>query len=71
MNFDHRIDWENVKTLKSESHVDKRRFAESILINQKGCLFNVTNLSHPIIDAICYHHHHHQVLCLDQALAAI
>ena len=29
MDFDHRIDWDNVKILKSESHAYRHRFAES------------------------------------------
>ena len=29
MDFDHRIDWDNVKILKSESHAYRRRVAES------------------------------------------
>ena len=37
MDFDHRIDWDNVKILKSESHAYSRRVAESFLINQKAC----------------------------------
>ena len=36
MNFNHRIDWNNVKSLKSESHAYRRRVAESFLINQKA-----------------------------------
>ena len=32
MDFNHRIDWDNVKILKSESHAYKRRVAESFLI---------------------------------------
>ena len=36
MDFDHRIDWDNVKLLKSESHAYRGRVAESFLINQKG-----------------------------------
>ena len=43
MDFDHRIDWNNVKILKSESHAYRRRVAERILINQKVCLCNVIN----------------------------
>ena len=35
MDFDHRIDWDNVKILISESHAYRRRVAESFLINQK------------------------------------
>ena len=42
MDFDHRIDWDNVKTLKS-AHAYRRRFAESFLINQKTCSCNVIN----------------------------
>ena len=34
MDFDHRIDWDNVKILKSESHAYRRCVAESFLINQ-------------------------------------
>ena len=43
MEFDHRIDWDNVKILKSESHAYRRRVAESFLINQKACSCNVIN----------------------------
>ena len=35
MDFDPRIDWDNVKILKSESHAYRRHVAESFLINQK------------------------------------
>ena len=37
MDFDHRIDWDNVKILKSESHAYRRRVAESFLLNQRSC----------------------------------
>ena len=43
MDFDHRIDRDNVKILKSESHAYRRRVAESLLINQKARLLNVIN----------------------------
>ena len=43
MEFDHRIDWDNVKILKSESHAYRRRVAESFLTNQKACSCNVSN----------------------------
>ena len=43
MDFDHRIDWDNVKILKSESHAYRRCVAESFLINQKACSCNVNN----------------------------
>ena len=43
IDFDHKIDWDNVKILKSESHAYRRRVAESFLINQKACLCNVIN----------------------------
>ena len=43
MDFDHRIDWDNVKILKSESHAYRRRVAASLLINQKACSCNVIN----------------------------
>ena len=43
MEFDHRIDWDNVKILKSELHAYRRRVAESFLINQKACSCNVIN----------------------------
>ena len=43
MDFNDRIDWDNVKILKSESHAYRRRVAESFLINQKACLCNVIN----------------------------
>ena len=45
MDFDHRINWDNVKILKSESHACRRRVAESFLINQKACSCNVINLN--------------------------
>ena len=43
MDFDHKMDWDNVKILKSESHAYSRRVAESFLINQKACSCNVIN----------------------------
>ena len=43
VDFDHKIDWDNVKILKSESHTYRRRVAESFLINQKACSCNVIN----------------------------
>ena len=43
MNFHRRIDWGNVKILKSESHAYRRRVAESFLINQKARSLNVIN----------------------------
>ena len=43
MDFDHRINWDNVKILKSESHAYRRRVAESSLINQKARSCNVIN----------------------------
>ena len=45
MDFNHRIDWDNVKILKSESYAYKRRVAESFLINQKARSRNVINRS--------------------------
>ena len=36
MDFDHRIDWDNVKILKSESHAYRRRVAESFFDKSKG-----------------------------------
>ena len=43
LEHDHVIDWENVKILKSEPHVNRRCTAESFLINQKAEEFNVLN----------------------------
>ena len=43
MDFDYRIDWNNVKIRKSESHAYRRRVVESFLINQRACLCNVIN----------------------------
>ena len=54
MNFDHRIDWDNVKILKSESHAYRRRVAESFLINQKTCLCNVINRNDGAIFSAVY-----------------
>ena len=39
--FDNRIDWDNVKILKSESHAHRRRDAEIFLIHQKARSLNV------------------------------
>ena len=35
VDFDHRVDWDNVKILKSESHEYRRRVVESFLINRR------------------------------------
>ena len=43
MSWMNRIDWDNVKILKSEFHAYRRRVAESFLINQKACSCNVIN----------------------------
>ena len=43
MDFDHRIDWDNVKILKSELYAYRRRVVKSFLINQKACSCNVIN----------------------------
>ena len=43
LEHDHVIDWENVEILKSEPHANRRRTAESFLINQKAKEFNVLN----------------------------
>ena len=41
MDFDHGIDWDNIKILKPESHAYRGRVAKSFLINQKACSCNV------------------------------
>ena len=43
IDFDHRIDWNNVKILKSNIHAFKRPVAESFLINQENRSLNVIN----------------------------
>ena len=43
LEHDHVIDRKNVETLKSEPHANRRRTAESFLINQKAKDFNVLN----------------------------
>ena len=43
VDFDHRVDWDNVKMLKSEPYAYWFRVAESFLINQKTRSLNVTN----------------------------
>ena len=43
LEHDHEIDWENVEILNSEPHANRRRTAESFLINQKAKDFNVLN----------------------------
>ena len=40
MDFDHKIDWYNVKILKSEPHAYRRSLLESFLINQKAHSLN-------------------------------
>ena len=78
MEFDHRIDWDNVKILKSEPHAYRRRVAESFLINQKACSCNVINrndganfptvivCSSPISNVLCFSQHFslgHSCIC--------
>ena len=79
MEFDHRIDWDNVKILKSESHAYRRRVAESFLINQKACSCNVINRNDganfptvysvfvsPINNVLCFSQHFslgHSCIC--------
>ena len=41
LEYDHAIDWKNVKILKSEPYTNRRRTAESFLINQKAKEFNI------------------------------
>ena len=41
MEFQYKIDWDNVKILISESHAYGRHVAESVLINQKAPSLNV------------------------------
>ena len=43
MAFDHKLDWDNVKILKTESHAYGCRVAESFLINQNARPLNVIN----------------------------
>ena len=43
MDLDREIDWNNVKILKSESYVYRRRTAKSLLINQKSRSLHVIN----------------------------
>ena len=43
LEHDHVIDWKNVEILKSEPHANRRRTAESFLINQEDKEFNVLN----------------------------
>ena len=43
MDFNQRIDWDNVKILMSESLAYRRRVAKSFLINQKARLCNLIN----------------------------
>ena len=43
LEHDHVIDWESVKILKSEPPANRRRTAESFLINQKAREFIVLN----------------------------
>ena len=40
LDFHNRIDWDDVKLLKSESHGYRHRLAESFLINQKALSLN-------------------------------
>ena len=43
MNVDHKIDWDNVKILKSELRAYRHRVAENFLINEKARSLNVIN----------------------------
>ena len=43
MDFDHKIDWDNVKMLKSKSQAYRCCVAKSFLLNQKAHLCNVIN----------------------------
>ena len=43
IDFDHRLDWDNVKILKSELHTYRLCVVESFLINLKACSCNVIN----------------------------
>ena len=43
MDFDHRINWDNVKILMSDLHAYRRRVVESFSINQKARSCNVIN----------------------------
>ena len=55
---DHVVDWEilnfNVKNLKSEPQVNRRRTAESFLINQKAEEFNGLNRNDGAILPVVY-----------------
>ena len=78
MDFDYKIDWDNVKILKSESHAYRHRVAESFLINQKACSCNVINRNDganfrlcivclsPISNVLCFSQHFslgHSCIC--------
>ena len=54
MDFDHSIDWDNAKILKSEPHVYRRRIAESFLINQQSRSLNVINRNDALNFAAVY-----------------
>ena len=43
MGLNHRINWDNVKILKSESHAHRRRIAKRVLINQTSPSLDVSN----------------------------
>ena len=43
MDYDHRIHWNNVKILKSETRASRRRVAKSFLMNQKASSLNAIN----------------------------
>ena len=46
MDLNHRIDWDNVKILKSETRAFRRRFAKSFLINQMARSLSIINRNH-------------------------
>ena len=72
MDFVHRIDWDNVKILKSESHAYRRRVAESfvyvmLLIAMMVQIFRlfIVCLS-PINNVLCFSQHFssgHSCIC--------
>ena len=43
MDFNHRINYDNVKIVKSESQACIRRVSQSLLINEKARLLNAIN----------------------------
>ena len=66
MDFDHRIDWDNVKILKSESRAYRRRVAESLIAMMVQIFRLFIVCLSPINNVLCFSQHFslgHSCIC--------